>query len=111
MIDPRVKPGGDTDYVAQSGLTQPTVPTRSGRLSHSAAIQLATPNSAASSLVRPSNCNPSGRPSSASTGMVSAGQPSSDAETFIAVLPVVPRPTGAAPQAPAVMNASYFAAA
>src|SRR4051812_39799142 len=79
---------------------QPTAPTRSRRPNASPATQLAVSNSAASRSVAPSSCRPSGRPSSSSSGSVSAGQPSSDAATFMAVFPVVPSPTGAAPHAP-----------
>src|SRR5262245_30950737 len=89
----------------------PAVPTSSGRPNPSVATHVATSNSAASRSAPPRSCNPSGSSSSASSGSVSAGQPSSDAVTFIAGFPVELKPTGAAPHAPSVRNASYWLAA
>lgn len=72
----------------------------------SASTQAARPNRPASPPIGPSNCRPSGNRSLASTGSVTAGQPSNEPGTTKAGLPVEARPGGAAPGAVTLTKAS-----
>jgi len=75
-----------------------------------AQLEAAAANVSASPLVNPVTCNPSGSPSSASTGSESAGMPSSETCTVQLGSPVDSSPMGAAAGAERLTQASQSAA-